>query len=117
MTKLAEIAAANDRDYITPEDVQDAINAGADRLELYVELLNIIGKQSGLGVEDVGLACFIAAKFDVEDSRACDVCDAPADGPGDAQRVNCDCGTVVCSACCEARDGESYCPTCAKGCP
>ena len=45
----------------------------------------------------------------------CDVCGGAADGPGDAHRVHCDCGDVVCSACCQPHGGESYCPTCAEG--
>lgn len=49
-----------------------------------------------------------------EDTRGtCEQCGSPADGPGDAERVQCDCSTTVCSACCIAVDGESYCPTCA----
>lgn len=47
------------------------------------------------------------------DLGVCDECGGDADGPGDAHRVNCDCGDVVCSACCVAHGGESYCPTCA----
>lgn len=46
-------------------------------------------------------------------SDTCGICGGPSDGPGDAERVNCDCGLVVCSGCCETWDGESYCPTCA----
>lgn len=58
-----------------------------------------------------------ALDLDGEDGSmagACDECSGPADGPGDAECVNCDCGAVVCSACCESHDGESYCPTCAR---
>lgn len=50
---------------------------------------------------------------DAEPVRACDDCGEPSVGPGDADCVNCDCGSVVCSACCEAFDGESYCRDCA----
>lgn len=50
---------------------------------------------------------------DAVDLGVCEECGGPADGPDDAERVQCDCGTTVCSACCEAFDGESYCPRCA----
>lgn len=46
-------------------------------------------------------------------SPVCEDCGEPANGPGDADCVNCDCGAVVCSACCEAFNGESYCRDCA----
>lgn len=54
-----------------------------------------------------------ADKPSAKTMRMCDDCDEPADGPGDAERVNCDCGSVVCSSCCEAFAGESYCRDCA----
>ena len=46
---------------------------------------------------------------DGEDLGTCEECGGPADGPGDSERVQCDCGTTVCSACCVAYEGESYC--------
>lgn len=52
---------------------------------------------------------------DLPDLGTCEECGGPADGPDDAERVQCDCGTTVCSSCCEAHDGESYCPDCARG--
>lgn len=63
-------------------------------------------------------AAEIDATADVDDDDAmpeqiCSDCGGPANGPDDAQCVNCDCGSVVCSACCEAFDGESYCSDCA----
>lgn len=45
----------------------------------------------------------------------CEDCGSSALGPGDADCVNCDCGAIVCSACCEAYEGESYCRGCAFG--
>lgn len=54
------IAKSKDRDYITPEDVQDALDADAPRIEVWDELLAILGKQRGLGAEDAGLCCFVA---------------------------------------------------------
>ena len=63
--RLAAKAKTSGRDYITPEDVQDVIGgARAERLELWGELLAIVGKQRGLGVEDTGLCCFLAHQFE-----------------------------------------------------
>jgi hypothetical protein len=46
-----------------PEDVQDVIDAGVDKLELWGELLASLGKQTGLGLEDSSLCCFVAWRF------------------------------------------------------
>lgn len=43
----------------------------------------------------------------------CSDCGGPANGPDDAECVNCDCGAVVCSACCEAFEGVYFCSDCA----
>lgn len=48
------------------------------------------------------------------DGVSCDDCKKPADWTGPDERVQCDCGTTVCAACCVAFEGESYCSTCAK---
>lgn len=48
------------------------------------------------------------------DAGVCDECGGDADGPGDAHRVHCDCGDVVCSRCCQSYGGESYCRCCAE---
>jgi hypothetical protein len=58
--KLVDFAAAEGRTYITPEDVQDAIDAGADRLALYTELLQWIERR---GAEDASLCAFVALQF------------------------------------------------------
>ena len=56
--------------------------------------------------------CHAIAEISGAIGELCDVCGEPADGPGDAERVMCDCGVIVCSCCCVSRDGESYCPAC-----
>lgn len=43
----------------------------------------------------------------------CEECGGPADLDG-TDRVQCDCGTTVCSACCLSHEGESYCEVCFK---
>lgn len=60
---LIEIASTHKRDYITPEDVQDAIDAGADRLSLWGDLLEILGGK-GAGAEDWSLCCYIAHRLE-----------------------------------------------------
>lgn len=66
MTVLADKAKAAGCDYITPEDVQEAINEGVDRIELWGELLAILGKKRGLGVEDASLCASVAYDFKKE---------------------------------------------------
>jgi hypothetical protein len=49
---------------------------------------------------------------EVEDGIGrCQDCGGPADFD-DADRVQCGCGSTVCSSCCEAFEGESYCARC-----
>lgn len=60
---LQELAGLENRDYVTPEDVQAAIDAGMDKLALYTELLRFIEKKS---VEDTTLAAFVALQFERE---------------------------------------------------
>ena len=60
---LETLAKADDRDYITPEDVQAAIDAEIGKLDLWDELLAILGKQRGLGAEDASLCCFLAREY------------------------------------------------------
>lgn len=52
MNSLADRAQRVGRDYITSEDVQDCIDEGIPKLVLWDELLAILGKQRGIGVED-----------------------------------------------------------------
>jgi hypothetical protein len=60
MTVLIEFAAAEGRAYVTPEDVQNAIDAGAEKVVLFEELLRHIESRN---VEDVTLACFVAVQW------------------------------------------------------
>ena len=60
---LEAIAKKNERDYITPEDIQDAIDGDAPKIEIWDELLAILGKQRGLGAEDASLCCFLAREY------------------------------------------------------
>lgn len=64
--KLLEHAAREGRDYVTPEDVQAAVNTGADRLETYIELLWQLAAKN---VEDVDGACFVAHRWQREEER------------------------------------------------
>jgi hypothetical protein len=52
-TPLTDRAVDEDRDYVTPEDVQAVIDAGTERLALWGDLLAILGKQRRVGVERV----------------------------------------------------------------
>jgi len=53
------IAKKKQRDYITPEDVSDALRYGhVDCVR--EDLLEVIGEQVGLGVEAVDLCAYIA---------------------------------------------------------
>ena len=64
---LAQRAEAASRDYVTPEDVQAAIHDRAPLVALWGELIAILAKQRGLGVEDASLCCFNALRY--EDDR------------------------------------------------
>jgi hypothetical protein len=68
LDKLKRKAEDHKRDYITPEDVQEAINEGADKLALYTELLDWIASKA---VEDGPLCAFIAVAFkaDADDTN------------------------------------------------
>lgn len=63
MSKSAvAIAEQEGRDYITPEDIQKAIDAGAERAVLQQEVLEVLGGK--MGAEDHSLCAFIAARFE-----------------------------------------------------
>jgi precorrin-6B methylase 1 len=56
---VTAIAKASGRDYITPEDVGDALASnGVDAVRMAV--LEVLGKQIEFGFEDGGLCAFIA---------------------------------------------------------
>lgn len=63
---LLSISAATGRSYITPEDVQAAINAGIDKLSLYADLLSWIERGA---VEDPRLTAFVALAFTKDESE------------------------------------------------
>lgn len=53
-------AEAAGREYITPEDVQDAIDAGEPIADIRLDVLGVIGKALGMGAEDASLCAFLA---------------------------------------------------------
>ena len=56
VTRIADKAG---RKYITPEDVGKALEAvHVDRVRL--DVLAVLGKQTGYGAEDAGLCAFVA---------------------------------------------------------
>ncbi len=50
------------RDYLTPEDVADAIKEGAERLAIYETVLDAINRKS---TEDTSLCAFVAVHSEV----------------------------------------------------
>ncbi len=67
-TWLLDLAKAKGREYVTPEDVQDAVDAGVPRAELCIELLGIMGLRKP-GLEDLRLCAFVAHHYQVGDSQ------------------------------------------------
>lgn len=57
---IRSISTLEGRAYATPEDVQAAIDNGADRLTLYRELFDYIGRKN---VEDASCAAFVARRW------------------------------------------------------
>lgn len=63
MNKVISIAATAGRDYITPEDVQQAMDENADDPHgIRIDVLEVLGKQTEFGTEDSGLCAFVAFK-------------------------------------------------------
>lgn len=56
---VTRIAKRNGRDYITPEDVSDALKK-IPKERVRLDVLAILGKQTGFGAEDSGLCAFVA---------------------------------------------------------
>lgn len=56
---VVELAKTRGRDYITPEDVSDAIRAG-NVPEVRRDVLEVIAKCAGAGAEDASLCAYIA---------------------------------------------------------
>lgn len=58
VTKIANDAG---RDYITPEDVQQAMKEHRnDPHRVRIDVLEVLGKQTAYGAEDSGLCSFVA---------------------------------------------------------
>ena len=56
---ITPIAVAEGRNCITPEDVSEALSRSPpDKVRL--DVLEVIGKQTGFGAEDANLCAFIA---------------------------------------------------------
>lgn len=61
MNKVTAIAAQAGRDYITPEDVEQAMNENADDPHaIRIDVLEVLGIQTDFGAEDAGLCAFVA---------------------------------------------------------
>jgi hypothetical protein len=57
---LAQIAQAEGRSYITPEDVTQAFENGVDENKVRLDVLEIMGGGTGFGIEDKSLTAFVA---------------------------------------------------------
>lgn len=57
--RVTEVALEDGRDYITHEDVSEAIKR-SDEYTVRMNVLEVIGKQTTFGAEDAGLCAFIA---------------------------------------------------------
>lgn len=61
MNKVIVIAEQAGRNYITPEDVQQAINEKpSDPHGIRIDVLEVIARQTNFGVEDISLCAFVA---------------------------------------------------------
>ena len=58
---VTRIAKNQGRDYITPEDVSEALKK-IPRERVRLDVLAILGKQAGFGAEDPSLCAFVAWK-------------------------------------------------------
>jgi hypothetical protein len=73
MNCIIEIAKTEGRDYITPEDVADALKK-FDVNKVRLDVLEVLGKQVGFGAEDCGLCAFVAwegkpAVFEIDEQK------------------------------------------------
>lgn len=63
MNNIVEISKKYNRDYITPEDVAEALKACKDSSEIdkvRLDVLEVLGNTAGVGVEDRSLCAFVA---------------------------------------------------------
>lgn len=68
MNTITSIASAAGRRYITPEDVQAAIDAHPhDIHRVRIDALEVLGKQTEFGAEDRSLCAFIAFRGTVSE--------------------------------------------------
>lgn len=56
---LVDYARSKGRDYITPEDVGEVLEAGGDAVGVAIDVLAAVGKQT-VGLEDASLCAFLA---------------------------------------------------------
>ena len=57
MNMLTNIAQGNGRDYITPEDIEEAMNGLA--LDIELDFLEILAGEAGIGIEDKTCCAFV----------------------------------------------------------
>ena len=57
---LTSIAEQHGRNYVTPEDVSEALDSHASKDLIRMEVLALVGRQSKYGIEDAGLCACIA---------------------------------------------------------
>jgi|GEM_PF-3533657 len=72
MNCVTNIAAKKNRDYITPEDVSEALKEfDVDRVRL--DVLEVLGQHSGFGTEEIcedrGLCAFVAWEGKTEEDK------------------------------------------------
>ncbi len=60
MNLIIEIAKNHRRNYITPEDVKEALEKYPNINDIRLDLLEVLGNVSNFGVEDYGSCAFIA---------------------------------------------------------
>lgn len=59
-TIVSSLARSHGREYITPEDIGDALKSGADETLVRLEVLAHLGNQTSFGCEDSGCCAFVA---------------------------------------------------------
>lgn len=60
MNVVTQIAAADNRRYITPEDVSSALEGGSSAERVRLDVLQVLGGQTAFGAEDGECCAFIA---------------------------------------------------------
>lgn len=62
MNTVIEIAKKHRRNYITPEDVTEALESDVSDSKIQRDVLEVLGNTAGFGAEDSSLCAFIAWK-------------------------------------------------------